>query len=884
MRSISTIVLTLFFILPFVILPAEKSFSRSKTVQAIKLSDNISFDGKLSEPFYTYTPVDGFIQREPNEGEPASENTNVWIIFDESYLYVSARMYDSSPESIDASLMRRDNMIESDWFFVYLDPYLDRRTGYYFAVNPGGSLLDGTLFNDSWDDDSWDGIWEAKTNIDDEGWSMEMRIPFAQLRFNEAEEMKWGVNFNRDIKRKNEMTYFVMIPKKESGFVSHFATLEGLKGIKSSQRFEILPYVVQKAQYLIHDKEDPFYKGNQYKTAIGADFKVSIGSNLNLDATINPDFGQVEVDPAVVNLSAFETYYQEKRPFFIEGSNVFNFGNIGVNNNWGFNFGDPSLTYSRRIGRYPQGDVSDYDYSDIPTETRILGAAKLTGKVSDTWTLGAVSAVTERTFATLKYQGQKFEEQVEPLTHYGVLRARKEFDEGKHSYGMIITAVNRDQNTKLSESFVDQAYTFGVDGFTTLDEDGEYVLKAYVIGSYVQGSKEAILNKQEQPYRNFQRPDAIYNEYDPNRTSLSGLYSRVMLNKQKGNFYINTAVGFVTPGFEYNDFGFQRQSDVINAHAVVGYRFFEPNNIFRKSWHYLAHFESYDFEGNNTSNGIMAFNSFQFLNYYNFGIRASYNFDQISNRLTRGGPLAKEPGEFWMGADFSTDGREKIVGELEGDFWKNRLGEYGYEFGFGIDWKPNTQLNININPSYSRNSMKRQWVDYFEDSFATSTYGNRYVFAEIDYQTIAGNIRLNWTFTPQLSLQIFMQPLFSVGDYNNFKELKRPRSLDYNIYGRDGSSISYDEKSNNYTVDPDGSGPADSFEFENPNFNFKSLRGNIVLRYEVLPGSVFYFVWTHNKTNEAYPGRLRLNRDFRKLWSEDSDNIFMIKFSYWFNT
>lgn len=882
MKKGFTILILLVFSCHVVDAASGKELSRSKRVKAVKLMNQFNLDGKLTEAVYDHQPVGGFVQRDPEEGKLATEPTEVWVSYDNENIYVSARMYDSNPEAIDASLMRRDNMTESDWFFVYLDPYMDRRTGYYFGVNPGGSMLDGTLFNDSWDDNSWDGIWEAKPRIDEKGWTVEIRIPFSQLRFNESDEMKWGINFNRDIKRKNEMTYFIMVPKKESGFVSHFATLEGLEGIHQKQRFEILPYVVQKAQYLVHDADDPFYGGNQYKTAIGADFKVGIGSNLNLDATINPDFGQVEVDPAVVNLSAFETYFQEKRPFFIEGSNILRFGNIGVNNNWGFNFGDPNMFYSRRIGRHPQGEIPDYDYGNVPRETRILGAAKLTGKINESWSIGAVSAVTERTFATLKYGDEKFKRQVEPLSHFGVFRARREFAEGKHAMGLIVTSVNRDLSDRdLKATLVDQAYTFGVDGFTTLDDDEEYVLKAYAVGSYVAGSKEALQAKQEQPYRYFQRPDATFFEYDPDRRSLSGLYSRVMLNKQKGNFYINTALGVVTPGFENNDLGFQWMSNKINGHAVLGYRFFDPYSIFRKSWHYLAHFRSYDFEGNNINNGIMTFNNWQFMNYYWFGLRASYNWEAVSNTLTRGGPLAINPSEYWIGVNFSTDGREEMVAEIYSDYWRDKTGGYGYEVEFELDWKPSSQLNISVGPSYQKNSNKRQWVDSFTDAYAVNTYGARYVFANIDYKTIAGNIRVNWTFTPKLSLQLFVQPLFSIGDYYNYKELQRPKSLDYKTYGTEVGSINYDQQNSVYEIDPDSEGPAESFSFDNPDFNFKSLRGNLVLRYEIMPGSVFYFVWTHDKTSDSHPGNLRLGRDFSNLWNSESDNIFLVKFSYW---
>ncbi len=856
--------------------------SRSKKVIAYRLEKGVKLDGKLQEEIWKNKPVGGFIQRDPEEGSKASESTSVWMAYDDNYIYVAAKLYDSHPELIDKSLMRRDSGDNSDWFYFFVDPYLDRRTGYYFAVNPGGSREDGTIFNDSWTSCSWDGIWEVETNIDETGWTLEMRIPLSQLRFKESEKMTWGVNYSRDIKRKNEYSYFVMVPKKESGFVSRFATLEGLDGIKPKQRLEVLPYLVQKAQYLKHDAGDPYYKGNQYETAIGGDFKVGMGSNLTVDGTINPDFGQVEVDPAVVNLSAFETYYDEKRPFFVEGEDVFRFGFGGVNNNWGFNFGTPDLYYSRRIGRSPQGSTSDCDFEDYPSETRILGAAKLTGKVADGWSLGVMTAHTERTYSRLCTDGKRSKEEVEPYTHYFVARSKKEFSEGRHALGVIFTGVNRDLvNQNLREELVKGAYNFGLDGWTTLDNDETYVMNGSIIGSYVHGTKEAIQEKQERSYRYFQRPDASFMRLDRNRTSLHGIYSRVMLNKQKGNFYINTALGMVTPGFENNDLGFQWMADRINGHMVLGYRWFEPDNIFRRKSIYLSHFESYNFDGDKISNGLMTFTNFTFLNYYSVGVNISYNWGEYSPSLTRGGPVVKRGNEFYVSYNFSTDRKKEFVFGTDGDYWTHELGGNGKEINLSLEWRPNPQIFVSFGPGFERNMITRQWIDSFEDATATHTYGKRYVFGEMTQETISGNIRLNWTFTPQLSLQLFLQPLFSVGKYDNFKELAKPRSMEHNIYGENGSTISYDSKEEEYTVDPDGSGVAKTFSFDNPDFNFKSLRGNMVLRYEVLPGSVFYLVWTHNKTNDMYPGRMRIGRDFEELWNEEADNIFMIKYSHW---
>jgi len=876
------LVLFLFFALLTPVSALNKT--SKKRVKAFKVSKLIQLDGILDEAVWNSDPVNGFIQRDPEEGKPSTEKTNVWVAYDEENIYVAARLYDSKPNLIDASLARRDSWIDSDWFFFYIDPYLDKKTGYFFGINPGGSIIDGIYFNDSWNDDSWDGIWESKTMRDDNGWCVEIKIPFNQLRFNSSEEMTWGINFQRQIKRNNERSYYVMVPKGEGGFVSHFAELEGLNGIESKQRLEIFPYLVQKAQYLAHDSDDPFYKGNQYKTSIGADIKFGIGSNINVDLTINPDFGQVEVDPAVINLSAFETYFPEKRPFFIEGDNIFGFGYGGANNNWSFNFNTPTLFYSRRVGRSPRGNVSDNDYSDYPSVTRILGAAKLTGKIDPTWSIGAVSAVTERAYATLSLDGEQWNEEVEPLTHYGVFRTQKEFNEGAQGLGMIFTSVNRNLQTDiLKEQMGSQSYTFGFDGWTALDEEENYVITGTVIGSYAAGSKEYMTSLQERPYRYFQRPDATYARLDTNRTSLTGTFARFMLNKQRGNFFINSVIGFSTPGFEFNDLGFQWFADRISGHTVLGYRWYEPDDIFRYKYVNIAHFRSYNFDGDITSNGLWGNASLQFLNYYRVDLRASYNFERYSPTLTRGGPMAKNPSSFNININAYTDNRKPIVLSGYVNYFKEANESYGMQAGFDVEWKPSTQIYVSAGPEYSINYDKAQWIENIEDNLAVNTYGTRSVFGELDQKTLSANIRVNWTFTPTLSLQLFLQPLFSVGKYNDIKEFAEPRELEFNKYGENGSEISYNSEDEEYTIDPDGNGPADNFTISNPDFNFKSLRGNLILRWEVVPGSTFYFVWSHERVNNNHPGNFEFGRDFKNLWNAASDNIFLVKFSYWFD-
>ncbi len=855
---------------------------RAPTIKAFKLENTeIHMDGKITEQVWQYLPIDNFTQRDPNEGMPASERTEVWIAYDDEYLYIAAKLYDSHPELIDASLTRKDNYILSDWFGFYVDPYNDKKSGFFFAVNAGGAVIDGILFNDSWDDDTWDGIWEAKTSIEDFGWSVEMKIPFSQLRFKEENKMKWGVNFAREIKRKNERSYFVMVPKNESGFVSHFATLEGINCIKPKQRFEILPYLLQKSQFLVHDAGDPFYKSNQFKTYAGADIKLGIGSNLNMNLTINPDFGQVEVDPAVINLSAFESYFREKRPFFVEGADLFYFGIGGSNSNWNFNFGWPELFYSRRIGKSPTGDLPDeYDYADNPGESRILGAAKISGKINQSTTIGAISALTERTFAKIYSQNNISEYEVEPLTHYGVLRLKREFNDGNQSLGLLFTSVNRDlHNNDLKELLSKQAYTIGLDGWSFLDDDKQYVLSGAFAGSYIEGTKEFLINLQERPHRYFQRPDASFARLDSNRTSMAGYFGRLMLNKQHGNFYFNTALGAASPEFEFNDLGFQWLADRLNGHVVLGYRWYEPEKIFREKFIYAAHSRSFDYDGNLLNNFLWFRSGGTFHNYYNIRISGHYSFEKYTKTLTRGGPLAIDPASYSLQFSFGSDNRKEVAFDFDYDYSADRSGSKSTGLQLEVDWKPTSKINLIFEPEYKFGYETRQWIDAFDDPTATATYNRRYVFGRIKQDVLSANIRFNWTFTPTLSLQLYLQPFFAVGKYSEFKELAQPGTDDFIIY----THVRYDNEDDIYYIDPDGDGNTEEISFENPDFNYKSLRGNAVLRWEFVPGSVFYFVWSHNQTNYDYAGNFDFSRDIKSLWKSTGDDIFLIKFSYWIN-
>ncbi|MGH7700720.1 MAG: DUF5916 domain-containing protein, partial [Gemmatimonadales bacterium] len=580
---------------------ADTDPAAKPAVRAIRVSQSVAVDGRLDEPQWRLAQrVTDFVQRDPHEGAAPTESTVVYLAYDDAAIYVAARLYDSGADSIYARLGRRDVSTGSDLFTVYLDPYYDRRSGFFFGINAAGTLYDGVLYNDDWDDNSWDGVWEGKAVIDEHGWTVEMRIPYSQLRFRAADVQVWGVNFRREIARKNEIDFYVPRPKDASGFVSRFADLVGIERITPPRRLELMPYLNTRAAFTRHDAGDPFNDGSTYTPAMGLDLRAGIGSNFTLNATINPDFGQVEVDPAVVNLSDVETFFQEKRPFFIEGSTIFEFGFGGASNYWGFNWSNPNMFYTRRMGRAPQGGQPDATYADRPEGVNILGALKLTGKVAGRWNLGTLAAVTDREYVQLHdtTSDTRFRAEIEPLTYYGVFRAQREFPEGRQGLGTMITTVVRDFDAPpLRDQVNSGAFVAGLDGWTFLDREKEWVLTGWVAGSHVRGNAARITALQQSSVHYFQRPDYESASVVPNATSLTGWAARFHLNKQKGDWFSNSAIGLVSPAYETNDLGFMSRTGVINMHAGAGRAWRQPGKVFRYAEVIGALFQSYNWDG-----------------------------------------------------------------------------------------------------------------------------------------------------------------------------------------------------------------------------------------------------------------------------------------------
>jgi hypothetical protein len=844
----------------------------------------IALDGALDDAAWQSAPVTtGFLQRDPNEGAPATQNTEVRLLYDDQALYVAARLHDTSPDSIVKYLTRRDERSRSDYFQIFLDPYYDRRSGFYFGVNAAGTLFDGTLYNDGWNSDAWDGVWEGRSRVDDGGWTVEMRIPFTQLRFARAEVQRWGINFYRSLGRGFEDDYLVYQPKKESGFVSRFPTLVGLENVTPGQAIEIVPFVTSKSEYLRESALGAFNDGSRTVANAGGDLRMALTNQLTLNATVNPDFGQVEVDPAVVNLSDVETFFPEKRPFFVEGSSIFEAGQQGASDYWGFNWQQPTFFYSRRIGRAPQGSLpGDWWERDVPNGTTILGAAKVSGKLGTGGNFGMLHALTAREHADLISASRPFEHQleVEPMTYYGVGRYLKEFPERRHGLGFISTVAARSfDDPRLEHEFNESSLLGAVDGWHYLDGRKTWILSGWAGGSHVTGTEARITSLQTSPRRYYQRPDAKSFELDPTATSLSGAGARLWLNKERGPWMSNSAIGFLTPGLEVNDLGFLNRSDLINGHVGLGYNWTTPTKHVRHHHALAALYAGSNFDGDLTDAGVYLKKFWWWNNNWVTELRGGYNPETVDPRRSRGGPRMLEAEEWTGGFFWDTDGGRVRYYYAGGDVSVSPDEDsWSWSFEPGITYKPMSNLSIQVGPSFSRLRDGAFYFTTLTDPAATATYGQRYLFARLEQTTLAANIRLNVSFSPTMSLQFFGQPLISTGEYRNFRELARPKSLDFLDQGDPGAgSWTFDPAG--LVFDPDGAGPDEAYD--QADFNFKSLRGNAVFRWEYLPGSTFFLVWTQERTDVESLGDFDVGPNFRQLVRADADNIFLAKVTYY---
>lgn len=848
-----------------------------KNYKATYITNAPTIDGLIGEDVWKEGGwIDDFTQYEPFNNKPVSQRTEFKILFDDNNLYVAIKALDTSPDSIVNRLTRRDE-VDGDLVAIIVDSYHDLRTAFCFGVSSAGVKYDQMFTGDGQKQDgSWDPNWWVKTSVNKEGWVAEMKIPFSQVRFEKNSGDVWGLEMARILYRKNETDFWVHIPKDAPGLVHLFGELKGLEKIKPRKIFDATPYGVAKAETFKKDPSNPFLSsGKKYDAKVGLDAKIGVTNNLTMDLTINPDFGQVEADPSVVNLTAFETFFREKRPFFIEGNNITNF-NLGIGNG---DVGNDNLFYSRRIGRTPQGGADlKYDTwkADVPVFSNILGAAKLTGKTQDGLSVGFIDAVTAQMQAEIDTAGGRIHQTVEPLTNYFMGRVQKDIHSGNTIIGGVFTSTNRDLDPNLATFLHKAAYTGGID-FTQYFNKKSWMFTLNTAISDVSGTKEAIAQTQLSSARYFQRPDKSYTKFDPNRTSLVGSGGKMMIQKLNGHLNLMGVVIWKSPGFELNDMGYLRQADQILSILGAGYNQWEPKGIYKRYGISLDIFNVNDFGGNWLSTGI-EFNPYMtFKNFWNAYIYVNTTLPQISTALLRGGPMMKVPGSYTANGGVSTDFRKKIVLNLNaGANGVYQNSNNSFYTSIGIDFKPSNYLLISFNPQISMSHDQMQYVTEL-------TYGTnqRYIFATIDQKTISASIRVNFNISPDLTVQYWGQPFVASGHYYNYKYITNPIADKYADRFHLYSASEMIDNGGGYDIHENG-GVTTDYQLGKNDFNYQAFLSNLVIRWEYSPGSSVYLVWSQTRGNSDGSGVMDYFTNVKDLFGTKPTNVFLIKFSYRF--
>ncbi|HEU4568947.1 MAG TPA: DUF5916 domain-containing protein [Gemmatimonadales bacterium] len=828
-------------------LGARSAPAATASVAATRVEVAPVIDGRDDDPLWREVPAqDAFRESRPTEdGEPA-QRTAFKVTYDAHDLYVFIRAYDTHPDSIIGLLSRRDDFTASDQLMVMIDSYHDRRTGFEFIVNPAGVKVDLAISNDGDEDDAWDAVWDVATTVDSLGWTAEYRIPFSQLRFSPAPDVTFGFAVWRSVGRHSDRISWPLNRQSKSGLVSQFGELTGLTGLAKPARMEFTPYVLTQNE---PDAATGGVERSQVAQA-GGDLKYAVAPNLTLNATVNPDFGQVEADPSVLNLGAFETFFSERRPFFVEGANVFDFRIncfVVVDCQTG-----EALFYSRRIGRSPS--LGQYADAGSPTSTRILGAAKLTGRFQNGTSVGLLDAVTERVH---NGAGQT----LEPATNYSALRVNRDYAAGNGSVGVMLTGVNRGMDQWSDPYLHSGAYSGGLDARRRL---GRYEVSGSLMGSYVTGSAEAVARTQRAPAHYFQRPDDDI-AFDSTRTSLSGTSAEFRFAKVGGErTHFETGYGRRSSGFDVNDMGFLNRADQQTWTNWIAFRWNKPNQVFRRLQWNMNYWMYWTL-----GSGLIeerAFNTnvhTQFANYWWLHLGGTKGLGQTycARGCTRGGPALKLDPAFSPWGGIESDPRRKLTG---GAWFNYNRADGGRSTYFStspwVNLKVSSRFTTELSVDYSTNNDDSQWYGNFTDSVGTT----HYTFAALDQRTLGLTWRLNYTFTPTASLQWYASPFVSKGTYSRVRETADPRADRY-----DDRFQAYGDTA--VTDAPGG-------------FNVKAFNLNAVFRWEYRPGSTLFLVWSQGRgQSDPTEGRQNFRGDLDNLFRTRAEDRFLVKVSYWIN-
>jgi hypothetical protein len=837
-------------------------------------------DGLLDDEAWKQVEWGGsFTQIQPDKGAKPSQQTAFKMLYDAKNLYVAIRAYDTEPDKIGKRMSRRDGF-DGDWVEINIDSYFDHRTAFSFTASVSGVKGDEAVSNNgnNWDA-NWDPIWYLNTSIDEEGWIAEMRIPLSQLRFADKSVHTWGLQVNRLLFREQERSSWQYIPPDAPGWVHLFGEMHGIEGIKPQKQLEIQPFILGKIERFEKEDGNPFADGKRQELSVGVDGKIGITSDITLDFTINPDFGQVEADPSQVNLSAFQVFFRERRPFFVEGNNILTFPM--TESVAGGSFNSDNLFYSRRIGARPHHypELASDEYANSPDNVTILGAMKLTGKNKNGFSWGIMESVTAKEEAEIDLYGQRRRITVEPATNFLVGRFQQDLKEGKTVFGGMITAVNRNINAPHLQFLHRNAYSGGLD-INHFLKDRKYFVAGNLSFSRVSGTEQAILFTQTASERFFQRPDAKHVSVDTTRTSLAGTGGTVKFGKSSGNIIFQSGLTWRSPGLELNDAGFLRSADFVHQWFWAQYRKQQPFSVFRSFMINFNEYLTYDFGGTNTFKAVNLNAHMQFKNFWNFGMGSTLEGASVSNADLRGGPGIRYPGGIGYWYNFGSDNRKKISVQL-GHY--NRWGYERYsriqEVSGNISYRPINALSVSLGANLSFNKNKMQYV-------TTEKYQqqNRYLTATIDQETYGLEFRFTYMVTPNLSIQYWGQPFVSQGNYSQFKRITEPKAKDYNsrftIFSP--SQLSFNQENGNYEVDEDLDQAID-YKIFNPDFNFVEFRSNMVVRWEYIPGSTLFLVWNQGKSGLLPPIRsYRLDSLSEGLMDVYPHNIFLIKYTYRF--
>jgi hypothetical protein len=822
-------------------------------------------NGKLDDSCWKTGEWTGnYTQWIPNEGAKPSQPTYMKILYDDKNIYIAIRAFDSLPRKISRKAGRRDEFT-GDMVGVAFDSYHDRRTGFEFDVSAAGQKVDLVVTNPCSVDFNWNAVWYAKTAKEDSAWTTEIQIPLSQLRYSNDSVQVWVLNAWRWIDRFQQENDWELQSSTGPGILYLFGELHGINGLPTSRRIEIMPYTSGKFNTFKAEPNNPFAnKGRSFAGNIGLDAKIGLASNFTVDLTVNPEFGQVEADPSVMNLTAFETFYDEKRPFFLEGKNIFS-----------FDFDNSSLFYSRRIGQTPSfyPSLANNEYIKYPDNTSILGAAKISGKTAKGLSIGVLQCLTASMDARIDSLGKRKNMNVEPLTNYSVVRVQQDFKQGNTVLGGIFTSTNRFLNTPQLEFMNRNAYTGGID-FLHQWHDKEYFLDAKLVASSITGSREAMANLQQSSARYYQRPDIQYVSLDTTSNHLSGYGGDVKIGKgSKGLWRYSTELIWRSPGLDLNDMGFMQMADVIKQKNSVYYFVNKQVSVFRTYNASLSETNNWDFALRYISSNVNLSAYFEFLNKWAVSTSASYTTQSLDTRILRGGSAMLLPATWYQSLYAKTDPSAKICFELNTELSTSGSGSARYySVQPSLKYTPINMLKLSASFNYSGNRNDLQYI-----TTTNSDNQQRYILGKIEQKTLGITFRVDYNITPELSIQYYGSPFATVGKYSDFKRVTNYRANNYpdrfvELTPTLNSSNTYQVSENN-----------NSYNFGNPDFNFSQFRSNLVFRWEYRPGSQFYLVWSQDRTAFSQPGSQNLSDSMSGLKGIFPNNILLAKFSYWFS-